>query len=52
MSKYSSKFKLEVVNYYLNNHCSWEYVAKQPCACRRRNLGFCLCLFLLISNKR
>ncbi len=27
MSKYSEKFKLEVVNYYLNNNCSWQYVA-------------------------
>ena len=29
MSKYSEEFKLNVVNYYLNNHCGWEYVAKQ-----------------------
>lgn len=27
MSKYSSEFKLKVVNYYLNNNCSWQYVA-------------------------
>lgn len=26
MSKYSSKLKLKVVNYYLNNNCSWQYV--------------------------
>ena len=29
MSKYSEEFKLEVINYYLNNHYSFEYVAKQ-----------------------
>ena len=29
MSKYSNEFKLEVVNYYLKNHYSWDYVAKQ-----------------------
>ena len=29
MSKYSEEFKLKVVNYYLNNHYGWEYVAKQ-----------------------
>ena len=29
MSKYSEEFKLKVVNYYLNNHYGWGYVAKQ-----------------------
>ena len=29
MLKYSKEFKLKVVNYYLNNHYGWEYVAKQ-----------------------
>ena len=29
MSKYSKEFKLKVVNYYMNNNYSWEYVAKQ-----------------------
>ena len=29
MSKYSKEFKLKVVNYYLDNHYGWEYVAKQ-----------------------
>ena len=29
MSKYSEEFKLKVVNYYLDNHYGWEYVAKQ-----------------------
>ena len=29
MPKYSKKFKLKVINYYLNNNCSLEYVAKQ-----------------------
>jgi len=29
MSKYSEEFKLEVVNYYLNNCYGFEYVAKQ-----------------------
>ena len=29
MSKYSNEFKLEVVNYYLNNNFGWEYVAKK-----------------------
>jgi transposase len=29
MSKYSEEFKLKVVNYYLNNHYGWEYVARQ-----------------------
>ena len=28
MSKYSAEFKLEVINYYLNNNYGWEYVAK------------------------
>lgn len=28
MSKYSEEFKLEVINYYLNNNYGWEYVAK------------------------
>ena len=28
MSKYSKELKLKVVNYYLNNNYSWEYVAK------------------------
>lgn len=27
MSKYSNEFKLEVVTYYLNNNCGWNYVA-------------------------
>lgn len=27
MSKYSKKFKLKVVNYYLKNNYSWQYVA-------------------------
>lgn len=29
MSKYSEKFKLKVVKYYLKNNYGWEYVAKQ-----------------------
>ena len=29
MSKYSEEFKLEVINYYINNYYSFEYVAKQ-----------------------
>ena len=29
MSRYSNEFKLEVVNYYLNNNFGWEYVAKK-----------------------
>ena len=29
MSKYSEEFKLKVINYYLNNHYSYEFVAKQ-----------------------
>ena len=29
MSKYSEEFKLKVVNYYLDNHYGWEYVAKK-----------------------
>lgn len=29
MSKYSEEFKLKVINYYLDNHYGWEYVAKQ-----------------------
>ena len=29
MSKYSEEFKIKVINYYLNNHYGWEYVAKQ-----------------------
>ena len=29
MSKYSKEFKLEVVNYYLNNNYGWEFVAKK-----------------------
>ena len=29
MSKYPEEFKLKVVNYHLNNHYGWKYVAKQ-----------------------
>ena len=29
MSKYTEEFKLKVINYYLDNHYGWEYVAKQ-----------------------
>lgn len=29
MSKYSKEFKLEVVNYYINNNYHWEFVAKK-----------------------
>ena len=29
MSKYSEEFKFKVVNYYMHNNYSWEYVSKQ-----------------------